>query len=211
MDLILEEKKKKSKENRKNTILAAARRLFFDRGFKAVTVDDIAAKAEVSKGSIYLCFESKEEIYAQILISDNIALYERIKNFSATDASASQLLMEFARIYVDYFLNNNELFRILMTFMMQTSQMNLVEKQRDELIKSTNQNIVIISEIIQKGIDSGEFSPINNIRQMQNAIWGLLNGIISLYIFTGNPTKRMERIHSTVWDSLNVFINGLKA
>ena len=207
----MEEKRRKSKENRKNTILTAARRLFFDRGFKSVTVDNIAAKAEVSKGSIYLCFESKEEIYAQILISDNIALYERIKNFSHTEASAAQLLLEFARIYVDYFLNDNELFRILMTFMMQTNQMNLVEKQKDELIRSTNQNIKIISEIIQKGIDSGEFSPIGNIRQMQNAIWGMLNGIISLYIFTGNPTKRTERIHSTVRDSLNIFIAGLKA
>jgi AcrR family transcriptional regulator len=211
MDSVLEEKREKRKENRKSTILAAARSLFFDQGFKAVTIDNIAAKADVSKGSIYLCFESKEEIYAQILISDNIALYERIKNFSATDASASQLLMEFARIYVDYFLNNNELFRILMTFMMQTSQMNLVEKQRDELIRSTNQNIVIISEIIQKGIDSGEFSPISDIRQMRNAIWGMLNGIISLYIFTGNPNKRMERIHTTIRDSLDVFIAGLKA
>lgn len=209
----MEEKKKreKGKENRKNAILKAARRLFFDRGFKAVTVDNIAAKAEVSKGSIYLCFESKEEIYAQILISDNIALYERIKNFSATEASAAQLLMEFARIYVDYFLNNNELFRILMNFMMHTGQMNLTEKQNKELIQSTNENIKIISEIIQKGIDSGEFSPIDNIRQMQNAIWGMLNGIISLYIFTGNPIKRTERIHSTVRDSLNIFINGLKA
>ena len=211
--MALEEKKKrkKGKENRKNAILKAARRLFFDRGFKTVTVDNIAAKAEVSKGSIYLCFESKEEIYAQILISDNIELYERIKNFSRTEASATQLLLEFARIYVDYFLNNNELFRILMTFMMQTSQMNLVEKQKDELIRSTNQNIKIISEIIQKGIDSGEFSPIGDIRQTQNGIWGMLNGIISLYLFTGNPTKRTERIHSTVRDSLNVFINGLKA
>ena len=211
--MALEEKKKrtKGKENRKNAILKAARRLFFDRGFKTVTVDNIAAKAEVSKGSIYLCFESKEEIYAQILISDNIELYERIKNFSRTEASATQLLLEFARIYVDYFLNNNELFRILMTFMMQTSQMNLVEKQKDELIRSTNQNIKIISEIIQKGIDSGEFSPIGDIRQTQNGIWGMLNGIISLYLFTGNPTKRAERIHSTVRDSLNVFINGLKA
>ena len=210
-DLPLEEKRKKRKENRKNTILTAARGLFFDRGFKDVTIDNIAAKSEVSKGSIYLCFESKEEIYAQILISDNIALYERIKNFSAKEATASQLLLEFARIYVDYFLNDNELFRILMTFMMQTSQMNLVEKKKDELIRSTNQNIIIISEIIQKGIDSGEFSPIGNIRQMQNAIWGMLNGIISLYIFTGNPTKRTERIHSTVRNSLNIFINGLKA
>ena len=210
-NLSLEEKRKKEKENRKNTILRAARRLFFDRGFKSVTVDNIAAKSEVSKGSIYLCFESKEEIYAQILISDNIALYERIKNFSATEASASQLLLEFAWIYVDYFLNDNELFRILMTFMLQTGQMNLTEKQNTELIRSTNENIKIISEIIQKGIDSGEFSPIGNIRQMQNAIWGMLNGVISLYVFTGNPAKRTERIHSTVRDSLNVFINGLKA
>ena len=209
--MVFEEKRKKEKENRKNTILRAARRLFFDRGFKSVTVDNIAAKSEVSKGSIYLCFESKEEIYAQILISDNIALYERIKNFSATEASASQLLLEFARIYVDYFLNDNELFRILMTFMLQTGQMNLTEKQNTELIRSTNENIKIISEIIQKGIDSGEFSPIGNIQQMQNAIWGMLNGVISLFVFTGNPTKRTERIHTTVRDSLNVFIEGLKA
>ena len=208
--MVFEEKRKKEKENRKNTILRAARRLFFDRGFKSVTVDNIAAKSEVSKGSIYLCFESKEEIYAQILIFDNIALYERIKNFSAAEASASQLLMEFARIYVDYFLNDNELFRILMTFMIQTGQMNLTEKQNTELIRSTNENIKIISEIIKKGIDSGEFTPISNIRQMQNAIWGMLNGVISLYVFTGNPAKRTERIHSTIRDSLNVFIEGLK-
>jgi len=213
--LTLEEKRRKKKElekeNRRNTILKAARRLFFDRGFKAVTVDSIAAKSEVSKGSIYLCFESKEEIYAQILIADNLALYERIKNFSSIEASAAQLLQEFARIYVNFFLNDKELFRILMTFMMQTSQMKLTEKQSTELIKSTNENIMIISKIIQKGIDSDEFSPVSNIRQMQNAIWGMLNGVISLFLFTGNPVKRMERIHSTVQDSLDVFIKGLKA
>ncbi len=215
IELDVDEKRRKKKEQekeiRKNTILKAARRLFFDRGFKAVTVDNIAEKSEVSKGSIYLCFESKEEIYTQILIADNIALYERIQNFSSIEASASQLLQEFARIYVDYFLNDKELFRILMTFMMQTGQMHLTQKQSAELIRSTNQNIKPISEIIQKGIDSGEFYPISNVRQMQNAIWGMLNGIISLYLFTGNPIKRMERIHSTVQGSLNVFIKGLKA
>jgi len=203
-------KKEKGKESRRNTILKAARRLFLDRGFKAVTVDSIAAKSEVSKGSIYLCFDSKEEIYTQILIADNIALNERIRNFSSVEASASQLLQEFSRIYVDYFLNDKELFRILMTFMMQTGQMHLTDKQSNELIRSTNENIKPISEIIQKGIDSGEFFPIKNIRQIQNAIWGMLNGVISLYLFTGNPIKRMERIHSTVQNSLDVIIKGLK-
>lgn len=205
-----EERRKKEKENKKNTILRAARKLFFDRGFKSVTVDNIAAKAEVSKGSIYLYFDSKEEIYTQILIADNIAHHERIKNFSATDAPASQLLLDFARIYINYFLDDNELFRILMTFMLQTEQMNLTEEQNKEVIRTTNENIKIISEILQKGVDSGEFSPTINIRQGQNAIWGLLNGIISLYIFTGNQAKRAERIHSTVKDTLNIFIKGLK-
>ena len=46
MELEEKKKRKKGKENRKNTILRAARRLFFDRGFKAVTVDNIATKSE---------------------------------------------------------------------------------------------------------------------------------------------------------------------
>lgn len=206
----LEEKRQREKENRRNTILKAARKLFFERGFKSVTVDDIATKSEVSKGSIYLCFESKEEIYAQILIADNLEFYKRLRNFATTEATAAQLLLEYSRIYVNFFLDDTELFRILMMFMLQTGQMHLTEKQNAELILSTNQNINIISEIIQKGIASGEFAPIDNIWRMQNAIWGMLNGIISLYLFTGNPVKRIERIHATVKQGVNVIINGLK-
>ena len=97
-----------------------------------------------------------------------------------------------------------------MTFMLHSDQMNLTEDQNNQLIRTTNENIRIISEIIQKGIDSGEFSPGINVRQVQNAIWGLLNGIISLYLFTGNQSRRVERIHSMVQDSVNIFIKGLR-
>ena len=203
------EKRKKEKEGKKNNILRAARKLFFDRGFKFVTVDSIAAKAGVSKGSIYLYFDSKEEIYAQVLITDNIELNKNIRIFSTKEAPAAELLLEFSQIYINYFLEHNELFRILMTFMLQTEQMNLTQEQNTELIRTTNDNIKVISTIIQKGIDSGEFSPTIDIRQTQNAIWGLFNGIISLYLFMGNPAKRAERIHSMVKDSLTIFIKGL--
>jgi len=203
-------KKEQAKELRRNNILKAARKLFFDRGFKAVTVDDIAEKAGVSKGSIYLCFESKEEIYVQILITDNLTLNDIIKNFSLIEASASQLLKEFARIYVNYFLSDKELFRILMTFMMRPKEMQLTEEQTRELIRTTNENIQVISRILQKGVDAEEFTPLQDIRQTQNAIWGMLNGIIALFLFTGNPLKRMERIHNTVQSSMDVFIKGLQ-
>ena len=92
-----EERRKKEKENRKNSILKVARKLFFERGFKSVTVDLIAAKAEVSKGSIYLYFDSKEEIYTQILISANIERHKEIENFTKQEGTASELLLSFAR------------------------------------------------------------------------------------------------------------------
>jgi AcrR family transcriptional regulator len=204
------ERRKKAKENRKNAILKAARKLFFDKGFKSVTVDSIASKAGVSKGAVYLCFDSKEEIYVQVLIAENIERNKKNSNFLAKRAPASELLLEFTSNYVDHFLGNNELFRILMTFMLHSGQMNLTEDQNNLLIKTTNENIRIISEIIQKGIDSGEFAPGINACRVQNAIWGLLNGIISLYLFTGNQSKRADRIHSMVQNSMNIFIKGLR-
>jgi AcrR family transcriptional regulator len=206
-----EERRKKEKENRKNSILKAARKLFFERGFKSVTVDLIAAKAEVSKGSIYLYFDSKEEIYTQILISANIERHKEIENFARQEGTASELLLKYARVYVDFFLENNELFRILMTFMLHAENMNLTEEQNTQLIHTTNENIRTISEILQKGVDTGEFSDRIDIRQGQNAIWGLLNGIISLYIYSGAPEKRSERINTTVQESLKVFIKGMKS
>ncbi len=205
-----QEKRKKEKENKRNNILKAARKLFFDNGFKAVTVDNIAAKAAVSKGSIYLYFDSKEEIYAQVLVADNIERHKELLEFNTKEAPAEELLFQYAQHYVDDFFNNKELFRILMTFMLQTEQMNLTPQQNAELIRTTNENIKFISGILQKGIDSGDFLATIDIRQTQNAIWGLLNGVISLFLFMGNPAKRAERIHTLVKESLAIFIKGLK-
>ncbi|MEI6608962.1 MAG: TetR/AcrR family transcriptional regulator [Deltaproteobacteria bacterium] len=207
-----QDRREKERESRRSAILKAARKLFFDRGFKNVTVDNIAAKAEVSKGSVYLYFKSKEEIYTQILINDSITSFRDLENkFSAKDAPAAELLLAFADSYIDYFLNENELFRILMTFMLHADDMILTDEQNAQLLQSTNDNIKFVSEILQKGVDAGEFSPILNIKQAQNAIWGLLNGIISLFLFMGKPERRAERIHSTAKDSLKILIKGLKA
>ena len=205
-----QEKRKKEKESKRNNILKAARKLFFDKGFKAVTVDSIAAKAAVSKGSIYLYFDSKEEIYAQVLVADNIERHKELLEFNTKEAPADELLFEYAQHYVDNFLNDKELFRILMTFMLQTEQMNLTPQQNAELIRTTNDNIKFVSGILQKGIDAGDFLSTIDIRQTQNAIWGLLNGVISLFLFMGNPAKRAERIHALVKESLTIFIKGLK-
>ena len=207
----LEERRRREKEQRRSVIVNAARKLFFEKGFKYVTVDNIAKKSELSKGSIYLYFKSKEEIYTHILFSDIEKFNKKSAHLFRNDKSAAELIHEFACIYIDFFLSDRELFRIMMTFMLHTEDMNLAESTNEHIIEVTNNTIKIIETILQRGIEQDEFPADINVRQCRNAIWGVLNGIISLHLFTGKEANREERIRSTIKESLSIFIKGLTA
>jgi len=205
----LEERRKRERENRKNAILKAARKLFFEKGFRQVTVENIAREAEFSKGSIYLYFSSKEEIYSQILLNDIDKFHDRVADILQGPSSASEALIRVAEIYVDFFLNDRELFRILMNFMLRIDDMNLPEDMNNHIIKAMNRTISIIEQVFKYGIEKGEFPPDINLRMNRNAIWGLLNGIISLHLFTGKESGRTEVIHSTIKSGLEIYIRGM--
>jgi AcrR family transcriptional regulator len=57
------ERRKRERSMREREIIDAARELFFEKGFDSTSVDEIAARLELSKGTIYLYFGSKEELY----------------------------------------------------------------------------------------------------------------------------------------------------
>ena len=204
------ERRGKEKDSRKKLILKSARTLFFKKGFNNVTVDEIAKSSELGKGSIYLYFNSKEEIYAQILLNDIEDFNQQVFVLLNKKKIAADLLVEFSEIYVDFFFNDGELFRILMTYMLQPAKMNLTEKLNSQILTANARSIDVIGKILQLGVSSNEFPANINLKQNQNAIWGLLNGIISLYIFSGLQIKRRERINSTIKLALEVFIKGLK-
>jgi AcrR family transcriptional regulator len=205
----LTERRIREKEDRRCAILNAARKLFFEKGFKPVTVDSIAKKAELSKGSIYLHFDSKEEIYTRILLNDIEQFQNKTVGFFHDEKSAADILKEFADIYVDFFLNDREMFRILMTFMVHMDRMKLSQDVESHVIRATNRTISIIDEILQYGIGLGDFPADMHVRQTRNAIWGLLNGVISLHFSVGEESNREERIRSTVKLGLESFIKGL--
>jgi AcrR family transcriptional regulator len=204
------ERREKEKDGRRKLILEAARTLFLAKGFKNVTVDEIAKFSELGKGSIYLYFISKEEIYAQILLHDIDKFHQQAFSLFDKKKSATELLFDFSYFYVDIFLNDPELFRILMAFMLQTDQMNLSAKQYKDIIVAMRKPIDIISKIFQIGINSHEFPGSINVKHNQFVIWGMLNGVISLHISSGMENRRRERIHSIIKSTLEIFIKGLK-
>ncbi len=206
----IEERRKREREARKLNIVRAARKLFYEKGFKDVTVAHIARKAELSKGAFYLYFTSKEEIYAQILLSELDKIYNVVLSSINNGQSATKMLIDFAEIYIDTFLKDRESFRKIMTFMLQTDHPNLSENLNQSLIKSTNKTIDIVGTILQRGVEGREFPPNLDIWQSRNIVWGMLNGIISLYLFTGKEASREKVIKSMIRAGLDHFIEGIK-
>ncbi len=60
------ERKQREREQRRNEILDSAEKVFFSKGFETATMDQVAEEAELSKGTLYLYFQSKDELYMGI-------------------------------------------------------------------------------------------------------------------------------------------------
>ena len=65
------------KEARPTELMAAALDLFVERGFAATRLEEVAARAGVSKGTLYLYFSSKEELFKAVIRSGIVPLLER--------------------------------------------------------------------------------------------------------------------------------------
>ena len=204
-------RREKEKEQRKKAILKAARKLFIKRGCNPVTVANIAKKADLSKGAIYLYFSSKEEICAQILMDEIARFHQKVAHLFDNGETATEVLSDFSTLYIDFFLNDRELFRILMNFMLHNANMDFTDETDKRIIFETNKAISVTERIFHYGIDRGEFFiKEQEAVSMRNALWGLLNGVLALHLFTGRESMREERIRKNVKRGLGVFIEGLK-
>ena len=73
----VEERKEREKQARREAIMESAREIFFAKGFNAATMDEIAHKAELSKGALYLYFAGKEELYVSVMSEGLSILFSR--------------------------------------------------------------------------------------------------------------------------------------
>jgi AcrR family transcriptional regulator len=88
-----------AKDARRQALLDAALEEFFDRGFSAARTHDIAQRAGLSKGTLYLYFDSKEAVFAELiesLTSPNLARIEEIAETATSVLDAIDRFTEFA-------------------------------------------------------------------------------------------------------------------
>jgi TetR/AcrR family transcriptional regulator len=147
------------RSNSRDRLLDAALTLFLERGFAATRVDDIAQKAAVSKGCVYLYFRTKQEIFEAVVDEAIVARIAQAERFAADfDGSASELL--------EAVLTKNVL-EFWDSVSSGIPKLILAESQQfPELAANHFQGITLrarrfIESILQLGIDKGEYRAID--------------------------------------------------
>lgn len=105
------ERKEREKEQRRDLILDAAEKVFKGKGFQEVTVDNIADAAELSKGTIYLYFKSKEDILLAIHLRGEEIMYQMFQKATTTDEPVIHLINNLGEAYYEFFKRYPHYFR----------------------------------------------------------------------------------------------------
>ena len=89
--------KPETRSERRQSLIAAAWRCAALRGFRDLTVDDVCAEAEVSKGAFYGYFEQKQDLLLALLEDDTATLDRELSRITASTRSGVERLRRFAQ------------------------------------------------------------------------------------------------------------------
>jgi len=112
MTTALKTKKDVVAEFRTSGILEAARKVFADRGFHEATVDDIAEAAGVAKGTVYLYYESKRDVYFAALKFGIAEMYSSLLRELKKVCTPEEKLRALIAAKLAYFDENRDFFKI---------------------------------------------------------------------------------------------------
>jgi AcrR family transcriptional regulator len=155
------------KEARPQELLAAALDLFVERGYAATRLDDVAARAGVSKGTLYLYFTNKEELFKAV-VRENVVpvLGEAEEMIDRYEGSSTDLFREIVLGWWER-IGNTKLSGITKLMMAESNNFpEVTQFYHDEVISRGN---AMIMRMLERGIERGEFRRIN-VSQAMNLI-----------------------------------------
>src|SRR6266568_9506826 len=112
---VLSPARKIATEKRRCAILRAARAVFARQGYASTVVDDIAAQAGIAKGTLYLYFPSKEQIYLAALIEEARQLDAESRAAMSAAPTWREKLGAYLQVRLNYFETHQDFLRIYMS------------------------------------------------------------------------------------------------
>ena len=139
---------------KKRYIVEKARDVFMEKGFKKVTMKDIVEACDISRGGLYLYFESTSQIFMEVLRMESEEADDVFSDSITEDATAADILLLFLKEQKKELLRKkNTLTQATYEFYFENDlpkRDNILKKQFDSAVK-------IIEKLIEAGVENGEF------------------------------------------------------
>lgn len=187
----------------KSAILDATDRMLATRGYKKMTIDDLAAEVGIGKGSVYLHFSSKEEI----ALSHIDAIVERMKGrlheISQSTTPCESRLREMIIERVMFRFDSVQHYTQSLNDLLSKIRPGLLERRKRHFEEESR----IFAQIIQCGVDDGSFASVD----VDDAARSLLLATNSLLPFSLSTQELGERteIEKRISSLADLLLNGL--
>ena len=151
---------------RRQEILAAAIKVFGKKGFAATCVGDVADAAKIAKGTVYLYFDSKEEIYAAAVQMAVAQLRERAAERIRTVRGVRERLALSITVRLEFWQDKQSLYRLLLTVGREAQH----KRQTHEVLRAGHAYFL---SILKDGEAAGELEA----RDFEMIAWAILDMI----------------------------------
>ncbi|QRF56178.1 TetR/AcrR family transcriptional regulator [Variovorax paradoxus] len=152
-------KRERRKEARPGELLAAALDLFVEKGYAATRSEEVAVRAGVSKGTLFLYFPSKEELFKAVVVENLGGRFtEWNQEFETFEGTTAQMLRYCMRVWWERvgLTQASGLTKLMMSEGANFPE--LADFYRQEVVRPGH---ALLRRIIQRGIDRGEFRPVD--------------------------------------------------
>lgn len=174
------ERRKREKEHRRNAIIDAAERVFFSKGVDVATMDDVAEEAELSKGTLYLYFKSKEDLYLAITkrgLEILTNMFEKaIKKFKL----GIDKIQAIGKAYCEFSKKHPDYFHALIFFDSQIKDFTDEHPNAKDCEEQGEKALGVCADALKHGIEDGSIRSEINPKKAAVILWGQSTGILQL-------------------------------
>lgn len=192
---------RKKETNIKEKITKHALKIFAQKGYFRTTVDDIAHATGVAKGTVYLYFKDKQDLYIATINEHFSRAIDALVAIDTKTSTPSEKMEEIANDYIDYIKHLRTTY-MLFTFENINLKGKTLKQMHTVIEPKINTMIEIISNIIRDGIQNNEFRKVDP----KIAAFYFISTIRAIFLsdfYTSDVSFRTDTV-------LKLFFEGLK-
>jgi len=169
-------KPKKVSMSKEQEIITVAARLFKEKGYRATTLEDIAAAVGMLKGSLYYYIQSKEELLYIVVREPVRQIYNQLEEIVHSQAPTK---VRIAQAFTNHMTLFHQHYPHMAVYL--HDYHHLMQKLQKDIIETPKHYQRLWATLLQQGIDAGELRNDLDVQVTVYAILGMCNWVYRWY------------------------------